>query len=523
MRRVQLAACQRHWIGILPAVLIAGALLLAGCTLQAQPDPPAPLPAGAADVPFTSLLQDELGMGHSLAQDYYEPRVALLTTLEEAEALAPLLSPAAQAAAGWVDYTRYAVLTVLRGHRPSLNFPVIIDRVALTDGRLLVQAQFWEPRPSQASGAAITYPAHLVLIERAQLPATKLPVLLQPYRVVMGYDSPSEPGRSAVPFTTAVLDDAGTGTVPAGAGEGPQLRLLTSAAELAAVAGAGEPLESEAFINWDQDALIGLWRGPQAGCNFRAEINWLIRIGDQLRVYATFWTPPPAEANCGTVTHPYHLVTVNRLQATAGEPVLALQLRERAGMPPLIPLALPYFPAAIPPGPPEPLPPRALPVPFTTLLQGALDATLPLQQDYTGPRALLVRTHAQAAAMASLLPPAAQAAAAGVDYSRDALLILLRGYQGRNAYPVVIERVALYGDQLLVQAQFWEPEPGQETGTALTYPLHLVLIEQDLLPSTLPQVLVLPYSMVGRPPAPVYPPPAMLDPALVSPLVTPIR
>jgi hypothetical protein len=362
-----------------------------------------------------------------------------------------------------------------------------------------------------------------VLIERAQLPVTKPPVVLQPYRVVMGYDSPSEPGRSVVPFTTAVLEDAGTGTVPAGAEEGPQLRLLTSAADLAAVTGAGEPMESEAFINWDQDALIGLWRGPQAGCNFRAEINWLIRTGDRLQVYATFWTPPPAEADCGTVTQPYHLVKVNRLQATAGEPALALQLRKRAGMPPLIPLVLPYFPAVIPPGPPEPLPPRAVPVPFATLLQGALDASLPLQQDYTGPRALLVRTHAQAAAMASILPPAAQAAAASVDYSRNALLILLRGNQGRNAYPVVIDGVALYGDQLLVQAQFWEPEPGHEAGTALTYPLHLVLIEQDLLPSTPPQVLVLPYSMAGTPPAPVFPPPALLDPAPDSPLGTPVR
>jgi hypothetical protein len=354
-----------------------------------------------------------------------------------------------------------------------LNYPVIIDQVALLDGRLVVGAQFWEPGPNLASGAAITHPVHMVRIDKQDLPPGPLVLDLQPRRFIMGPASPPSAGAGFTPFTTTLmLDEVGAGIAPAAMQSAPQVRLLNSPEELAAVADQIDPQQlADAQIDWSGDALVGVWRGRQDGCHFRTVIEWVVVRNKQLSVYATFWQPAPIDAGCDMVTYPYHLVKVIRGQFAE---VTEVKLATRSLQAPPVP--------------------QPIDVPFTTLLQDVLVAGPFLEQDYTPPHAVLVRTQEDAVRLASLLPPAAQPLALEVDYARYALVMLLRGSPGRPSYPIVIDRLTLLDGNLIVAAQMWLPPPGQESGQDLaqvaeapiTYPVHLALVAQDLLPPGLP-------------------------------------
>jgi hypothetical protein len=66
-----------------------------------------------------------------------------------------------------------------------------------------------------------------------------------------------------------------------------------------------------------------------------------------------------------------------------------------------------------------------------------------------------------------------------VDFSESAVIALFQGLQGGTGFKVVIERISRHNNTLVIEAQFWEPAPGQLTATALTSPYHLVKIPKD--------------------------------------------
>lgn len=63
-----------------------------------------------------------------------------------------------------------------------------------------------------------------------------------------------------------------------------------------------------------------------------------------------------------------------------------------------------------------------------------------------------------------------------INFDEDVVIALLRGLKPSNNYQTVIERIVQQDHQLIIHAQFWEPNPQWESTTAETSPCHLVKV-----------------------------------------------
>ncbi len=157
----------------LPA-LLALLWLLTGCTISPTSPTsgstgtptqgtPSPVPA-ESDLPFETIERGE--------SNYYqfhptEPQhIFLITSAEEATRLTDWVSTTAQQALAQLDYQRYFVIALFRGHFGSSGYDAIIQRVTRQDEGLVVHAQFWAPSPYYAVTTANSKPYHLVRVLR---------------------------------------------------------------------------------------------------------------------------------------------------------------------------------------------------------------------------------------------------------------------------------------------------------------------------------------------------------------------
>jgi hypothetical protein len=182
-----------EWQRFFVAALLVALWLLAGCA--SSPEPPAPtrpVPEASPTVmgkgaPSPALVERDLPFetierGES---DYYQfhptepPHIFLIASAEETSRLAGWVSTTAQQALAQLDYQRYFVIALFRGHFGSSGYDAIIQRITRRDEGLVVHAQFWAPSPYYAVTAANSKPYHLVRVLRDGGPLQTAELMLE--------------------------------------------------------------------------------------------------------------------------------------------------------------------------------------------------------------------------------------------------------------------------------------------------------------------------------------------------------
>ena len=164
------------------SLLIAAALLLAGCHLSPVTLPAATPPTtGEIEIPFETVAVNESGANIDAHVMREGAQLLLLTSPNQLVSIQDQVNPETWAHLQQVDFQQHAVVALFRGRKPSTNYQTVIERITRQDDRLIVYAQFWEPNPAYASAAAETSPYHLVKIDSSQIPAQPVELVLQPY------------------------------------------------------------------------------------------------------------------------------------------------------------------------------------------------------------------------------------------------------------------------------------------------------------------------------------------------------
>lgn len=182
-----------EWKRSFVAALLVALWLLAGCASSPEPPVPtrpvtgasptvmgkgAPSPSPAErDLPFETIERGD--------SDYYhfhpaEPQhVFVITSAEEASRLTGWVSREAEKKLAQLDYRRYFLIAVFRGHFASSGYDPIIQRVVRQGDRLVVHVQFWAPSPYYAVTAAASQPYHVVRVLRDGRPLGEAELVLE--------------------------------------------------------------------------------------------------------------------------------------------------------------------------------------------------------------------------------------------------------------------------------------------------------------------------------------------------------
>jgi hypothetical protein len=117
------------------------------------------------ELPFETIERNDT---YSPEEGYggLEPRVVLVTTRREIDHLEGLISQAALDQLVELDFEQYFAIAVFRGRQPYSGYATIIERVARQGDKIVVYAQFWEPRSNQVILTIETSPYHLIKVRR---------------------------------------------------------------------------------------------------------------------------------------------------------------------------------------------------------------------------------------------------------------------------------------------------------------------------------------------------------------------
>ena len=117
-------------------------------------------PKGAAPLSFTSLDQTTrsgIQVGQTVA-------------IRDADSFRLLWTAHSNAALPAIDFNRSMVLGVFMGTQPNGCYSTSIDSVIRTGANLVVQYTDYSPGPAVLCTLALTAPAHLVVVDRSELP-----------------------------------------------------------------------------------------------------------------------------------------------------------------------------------------------------------------------------------------------------------------------------------------------------------------------------------------------------------------
>jgi hypothetical protein len=121
--------------------------------------------SGETIVPFESLAQ-----GYRLSSSQSKPALFMAVDSTSRDAFTPLIDDEHRALLGEVDLERKAVLAAVWGVRPSGGNSITICSISLAKTGIIVKVIIMEDDPNVARVDASTYPYHLVLIDRLELP-----------------------------------------------------------------------------------------------------------------------------------------------------------------------------------------------------------------------------------------------------------------------------------------------------------------------------------------------------------------
>jgi PrcB C-terminal len=94
---------------------------------------------------------------------------------------------------------------------------------------------------------------------------------------------------------------------------------------------------------------------------------------------------------------------------------------------------------------------------------------------------LFLTSSADIASIQNQVSPVTLQQLQNVNFDEDVVIVLLRGLKPSNNYQTVIDRIVQQNHQLIIYAQFWEPNPQWESTTAETSPCHLVKVARQLI------------------------------------------
>ncbi|GAB4579292.1 MAG: hypothetical protein Fur0022_20300 [Anaerolineales bacterium] len=145
------------------------AILVAGCTVE--PDPVIPTATQGTSIPFETIENAETsGLGG--AYDKKEPKLVVVTDLDEVVALNGTISENAQAALQKLNFEQSFVLVVFQGKKGSGSFQVDIRQMVQEGNQLIIFAHFTEPQPDHVVTMGETSPYHLIEVQKNKIDIT---------------------------------------------------------------------------------------------------------------------------------------------------------------------------------------------------------------------------------------------------------------------------------------------------------------------------------------------------------------
>ena len=102
-----------------------------------------------------------------------EPKLIIVTALDEVPSLNPNLSPDARPKLSDTDFDSYFVIAVFQGWKAVLDYEVRIERITYLDETVKVFARFVEPAEGQMLHLAASSPYHVARVEKPQKLAGK--------------------------------------------------------------------------------------------------------------------------------------------------------------------------------------------------------------------------------------------------------------------------------------------------------------------------------------------------------------
>ena len=141
-----------------PALLVLLLLLLAACRVPGQRE--------GEVLPFETIEQQ----GSSGTGGLYEseqPTFHVLTSAEQVDQLARLVTAEAQMHLSALDYDEVVVVVVFQGWKPTNGYGVEVEQVVRRGNRVVVEAQFTERNPEMAAADEETSPYHVVAVSKA--------------------------------------------------------------------------------------------------------------------------------------------------------------------------------------------------------------------------------------------------------------------------------------------------------------------------------------------------------------------
>lgn len=130
-------------------LLIGAVLMMTACTID------------EIDLVFESLEQSDLG-------DYAlkESRLLLVSTQDDIDQIADLISQSALAKLEALDFEQYYAIAAFRGTQPTSGYDTLIERVTRRGDEIVVYVKFWEPSPHYAVLDEATSSYHLIKVRR---------------------------------------------------------------------------------------------------------------------------------------------------------------------------------------------------------------------------------------------------------------------------------------------------------------------------------------------------------------------
>lgn len=111
-----------------------------------------------------------------------------------------------------------------------------------------------------------------------------------------------------------------------------------------------------------------------------------------------------------------------------------------------------------------------------------------------------IRATTEVTLLQDFVNPETLAALQTVDFERNNVVALFRGFKGSSNYQTVIEQITQKNGQLIVYAQFWEPSPYFASALEITSPYHLVKIEKAQITIIEPTLVLHSYVLTPTPP-----------------------
>jgi hypothetical protein len=300
--------------------VVALLLVPAGCSTAPAAAPAASAAATGQAVPPADVQLAFQSIARADVSPYYhshpgEPgRVFLVRSAQEEAALGDRLWLPTQQKLAAVDYQRYFVLALFRGHFAEAGHGVQIQRVTRRGTQLVVEALFLELRPGYPVAAIVTNPHEVVQVLRDGGPLVEAEVVVESRLA-----TPTPPPTAqavALPFETIAQDDSTYRHVVYN-GTRPLLVLVNGPQDLPRLDQWLPPatLDRVAAVDYERSFVLALFRDPQGTTGWTTTIQGVRWQAGKLVVQALLVSPYRGGA---VITSPYHVVRVARQGVAIG-------------------------------------------------------------------------------------------------------------------------------------------------------------------------------------------------------------